>query len=121
MRPDDRTAASTSFSQQGQPVCNGRRSLHKPGRYRDRSADSELLESGPSHKDHTMTKNLLIAALLSTSAAFSFAQAPAKPMAPAGAAPMAAAAPAAEAKPMAAKKAGKKKHKKAAKAAAAAK
>ena len=38
-----------------------------------------------------MTKNLVLAALLSTAAAFSFAQAPAtKPMAPAGAAPAAA-------------------------------
>ena len=38
-----------------------------------------------------MTKNLILVALLSTAAAFSFAQAPAtKPMAPVGAAPAAA-------------------------------
>ena len=38
-----------------------------------------------------MTKNLVLAALLSTAAAFSFAQAPAaKPMTPVGAAPVAA-------------------------------
>ena len=114
-------AATRIFEPRGQPGRRGPRSLLKPGEYRERSADSELHEFGPSHKDHTMTKNLLIAALLSTTAAFSFAQAPAKPMAPAGAAPMTAAAAAPEAKPMAAKKAGKKKAKKAAKAMPAAK
>jgi hypothetical protein len=68
-----------------------------------------------------MTKNLLIAALLSTTAAFSFAQAPAKAVAPAGAT-VAVAAPAAETAKPAAKKAAKKhSKKKAAKAASAAK
>ena len=67
-----------------------------------------------------MTKNLVLAALLSTAAAFSYAQAPAtKPIAPVGAAPatvtvetpkpMAAAKPATPAKKQHAKKHAKKK------------
>jgi hypothetical protein len=64
----------------------------------------------------SMTKNLLLAALLSTAAAVSFAQAPAKPAVPAGAAPVAAAAataaPMAETKAAPAKKSAKKHAKK---------
>jgi hypothetical protein len=68
----------------------------------------------------TMTKNLILAAILATSAGLSFAQAPAKPATPAGATPTVAA-PAAEAKPAAKKATKKKAPKKAAKGASAAK
>ena len=71
-----------------------------------------------------MTKNLILAALLATSASLSFAQAPAKAVVPAGATPTVAVATTAEAKPAAApaKKVSKKKStKKAAKSTATAK
>jgi hypothetical protein len=100
------TTEGANFGIRSQPPSGGRRFLLKPGRNRDRSADSEPLESGPKVK--SMTKNLLLAALLSTAAAVSFAQTPAKAVTPAGAAPAAVAAPAAEAKPAAKKKAAKK-------------